>query len=273
MLEKHLKFLDTRNIIPLLLLWTVLRPSTVELLNLPAERTMDLFQTGLLFFLWIIILLWCRFQLCGNFIMKLFILIFVFQIFSFFWGTCILGYKHGIRDFYELYRFPYFYLVYGLVYQIDIQENGLKKYVLNPILLCFAVEHAIVIFFHFDIFAFKKFASLIYYQKFQDKMQGTFQNANWLGVFLLFGLMIVGMLAREAYNSLVNGRAFNWTSLALAAIVSPIVFGGIYGSLGNLTVDVPTTVLAFQNGFFWNSIFEGIKQGTSDQSTTALLMM
>ena len=76
-------------------------------------------------------------------------------------------------------------------------------------------------------------------------------------------LMLLGMLAREAYNVLVNNRSFNWTSLALAAIVSPIVFGGIYGSLGSLKLDVPTIVLAFQNGFFWNAIFEGIQPGTN----------
>lgn len=187
MLEKHLKFLDTRNIIPLLLLWTVLRPSTVELLNLPAERTMDLFQTGLLFFLWIIILPRCRFQVHGDFIQKLLILMFVSQIVSFFWGTIILGYKYGIRDFYEFYRFPYLYLIYGLIYQINIRENSLKKYVFNPIILCFAVEYMIVIFSYFNIFGLRKFVSLIYYQKYLSDIQGTFQNTNWLGVFLLFG--------------------------------------------------------------------------------------
>jgi uncharacterized membrane protein len=70
--------------------------------------------------------------------------------------------------------------------------------------------------------------------------------------------MILGMLAREAYNALVNAKSFNWTGFAIAAIVSPMVFGAVYGSLGDLKVNVPSVVLAFQNGFFWNSIFEGL---------------
>ena len=82
---------------------------------------------------------------------------------------------------------------------------------------------------------------------------------DWGRVVLFFGLMLLGMLAREGFNALANQKEFNWTSLGIAAIISPIVFGGIYGSLGRLKVDVPTTVLAFQNGFFWNAIFESIQ--------------
>ena len=80
----------------------------------------------------------------------------------------------------------------------------------------------------------------------------------WLKVGLFFILMVLGMLAREGYNALVNGKTFNWTSFAIAAIVSPMVFGAVYGSLGNLEINVPSVVLAFQNGFFWNSIFENL---------------
>jgi hypothetical protein len=37
-----------------------------------------------------------------------------------------------------------------------------------------------------------------------------------------------------------------------------MVFGAVYVSLKNLAINVPSVVLAFQNGFFWNSIFEGL---------------
>jgi hypothetical protein len=84
-------------------------------------------------------------------------------------------------------------------------------------------------------------------------------ETDWIKVGVFFVLMLIGMLAREAYNMLVHNRPFNWTSLAIAAVVSPIVFGGVYGSLGGLEIDPPSVILAFQNGFFWNSIFEGIQ--------------
>ncbi len=80
----------------------------------------------------------------------------------------------------------------------------------------------------------------------------------WLKVGLFYVLMLLGMLAREAYNMLVSGKPFNWVSIAIAAIVSPMIFGAVYGSIGSLDIDVPSIVLAFQNGFFWNSIFEGL---------------
>lgn len=196
MLERHSKFTDIRNIILILLLWVVLRPSPAKLLNMPTDRIMDLFQTGLLFFLWIIILPVCRFRV--DFILKLFFLMFVSQMVSFFWGTVVLGYKFGIRDFYEFYRFPYFYLVYGLIYQINIQENSLKKYVLNSIMLCFVIEYVFVILYFSNIFGFREFSSLIYFVK-TSKLQGTFQNDNWFGAFLTFGysFMMSKILYRE----------------------------------------------------------------------------
>jgi hypothetical protein len=81
---------------------------------------------------------------------------------------------------------------------------------------------------------------------------------NWTKVAVFFSLMLLGMLAREAYNALTSGKPFNWTSLAIGAIVSPMVFGAVYSTFGALNIDVPTVVLAFQNGFFWNSIFAGL---------------
>jgi hypothetical protein len=87
----------------------------------------------------------------------------------------------------------------------------------------------------------------------------TKAKIEWNKVALFYGLMLLGMLAREGYNALVKTDAsFNWTGLGIAAIVSPIVFGAIYANLGNLEVTIPSLVLAFQNGFFWNSIFESI---------------
>lgn len=84
-------------------------------------------------------------------------------------------------------------------------------------------------------------------------------GTNWLYVAVFYGVMLLGMLAREIYNALLNNKPFNKISFGIAALVSPIVFGGVYGSLGKLELNVPSVVLAFQNGFFWNSIFEKIQ--------------
>ncbi|MGI0011503.1 MAG: hypothetical protein ACREAE_08900, partial [Nitrosopumilaceae archaeon] len=54
-------------------------------------------------------------------------------------------------------------------------------------------------------------------------------ETEWRQVAVFFGLMLLGMLARAVYDSLVNKKTFNWISLAIAGIVSPIVFGAVYG--------------------------------------------
>ncbi|MFC2043457.1 hypothetical protein ACFLUA_04835 [Chloroflexota bacterium] len=84
------------------------------------------------------------------------------------------------------------------------------------------------------------------------------EETDWGKAAIFFILMLLGMLAREVYNMLVNGKEFNWTGLAIASVVSPIVFGAVFSQVGTLQITVPSTTLAFQNGFFWNSIFEGI---------------
>jgi hypothetical protein len=84
------------------------------------------------------------------------------------------------------------------------------------------------------------------------------RSTNWRKAGLFFTLMLAGMLAREAYNMLVESKSFNWVSLAIAALVSPIVFGSVYSQVADLPIDIPAAVLSFQNGFFWNSIFENV---------------
>ncbi len=88
----------------------------------------------------------------------------------------------------------------------------------------------------------------------QNERRGT---EYWLKIGLFFGVMVGGMAARELYNALVHNQKFNWMSFAIAAIVSPLCFGAIYDRLVGMDIGLPSLLLAFQNGFFWNSVFEG----------------
>lgn len=83
----------------------------------------------------------------------------------------------------------------------------------------------------------------------------------WLKVGLYYLLMVLGMAARELYNTLAHAAKFNWVSFAIAAIVSPVCFGAIYDRLLNMDLGLPSLLLAFQNGFFWNAVFEGLGPG------------
>lgn len=81
----------------------------------------------------------------------------------------------------------------------------------------------------------------------------------WVKTILFYMIMIVGMLARETYNMLVKGKSFNWIGFLVAAVVSPMIFNSVYANIRTLDIDVTSIALSFQNGFFWNSVFEVIR--------------
>lgn len=116
---------------------------------------------------------------------------------------------------------------------------------MNLILIIIALIASLVIHF----FIVRKFSVVI---------RDAEKAVDWFMVLIFFGVMLLGILGRELYNHLVNQKPFNWTSVVIAFIVSPMIFGVVYGVLGNLKVDVPSVICAFQNGFFWNTIFEGL---------------
>jgi uncharacterized membrane protein len=81
----------------------------------------------------------------------------------------------------------------------------------------------------------------------------------------LFVSMVLGMLAKAAYdNILANKSLFTQDQVllnyVLPALISPIVFLTIYKTLQNMSK--PAALLfAFQNGFFWKTVFGEIQQG------------
>jgi len=81
----------------------------------------------------------------------------------------------------------------------------------------------------------------------------------WVKTILFYMIMIVGMLARETYSMLVKGKSFNWIGFLVAAVVSPMIFNSVYANIRTLDIDVTSIALSFQNGFFWNSVFEVIR--------------
>jgi hypothetical protein len=92
---------------------------------------------------------------------------------------------------------------------------------------------------------------------------------------LLYGVMLLGIIGRELHEYLGSPGVENdisrseppWRSLFLrstgliqAVIVSPIVFFGVYKAADEQPDHVVAAILAFQNGFFWKTIFEKQKK-------------
>ena len=83
-------------------------------------------------------------------------------------------------------------------------------------------------------------------------------KSKWFKTFVFFMIMLVGMLAREAYNMLVKGKPFNLIGFFVGAVVSPMIFSSVYADIRTLDIDVTSLTLSFQSGFFWSSVFEVI---------------
>jgi len=82
------------------------------------------------------------------------------------------------------------------------------------------------------------------------------------GELFLFLFMIIGMLARQIFYSIRDGKAhINITVLFKPILVAPIVFLITWGIAEKMKIDaVITYCFAFQNGFFWEIIFKKAKK-------------
>jgi hypothetical protein len=90
----------------------------------------------------------------------------------------------------------------------------------------------------------------------------------------LFVCMVLGMLGKVAFDMLTEPGKFDWKARArtgiLPLIVSPIVFLSIMQvrdatAAATLTSFIAVSCTAFQNGFFWHTIFDR-SGGGSNQS-------
>jgi len=81
----------------------------------------------------------------------------------------------------------------------------------------------------------------------------------WAWGILLFGVMMLGILARYYWDLLGRGRYFVDTDLVeliRPLLVSPLVFFPVWSQLGGAPRTLTTILVAFQNGFFWQAVFE-----------------
>lgn len=53
---------------------------------------------------------------------------------------------------------------------------------------------------------------------------------------------------------------FQSTQFILAVVVAPIVFNAFYASVSEVPRGLPDFMLAYQNGFFWQSVLERVRQ-------------
>lgn len=89
----------------------------------------------------------------------------------------------------------------------------------------------------------------------------------WAGYFATCASMFLGIFFGSLYRSLslVNGemsivteasRVLKTAAFWRAICVAPLVFMGLYATTSGVPGDLPSILLAFQNGFFWENILK-----------------
>lgn len=82
----------------------------------------------------------------------------------------------------------------------------------------------------------------------------------WVGLFVA---MLLGMIAKALHDNLIGGVRMDTLlekEVIIPVLVSPIIFGGIYGIMRETPRNIGTFIFAFQNGFFWKAIFSQTTQ-------------
>jgi hypothetical protein len=72
----------------------------------------------------------------------------------------------------------------------------------------------------------------------------------------LYFAMVVGMAAKYFYDAIGKGNTpviEKW-QVVKPLLVSPIVFGAIYGTMDESTSSLLLLIFSFQNGFFWQTV-------------------
>lgn len=87
-------------------------------------------------------------------------------------------------------------------------------------------------------------------------------------VELIYGAaLLVGIFAKAIwdYNSEHNHVGVDWSDTVTASIVAPIVYVGVYAALKPVMSSVTLVGLgiAFQNGFFWQTVFAAQEAASS----------
>jgi hypothetical protein len=88
-------------------------------------------------------------------------------------------------------------------------------------------------------------------------------NITWLDIIYAL-TMLMGIIAKEVWDNINETGAISIKILDLIAalIVSPIIYTAIFTRLIRDQLSVLGLAVAFQNGFFWQAVFQTIQKSS-----------
>lgn len=122
-------------------------------------------------------------------------------------------------------------------------------------------------------------ASYYYPGGFALAQNSSASNASPWGIALLTVLMIVGIFSSFVFEKAKKSRrdgtpvSLKLTSIltdfqfVAALFVSPLIFNSIYALIGQNPETLGDFLLAYQNGFFWQTVLGGVAGEVTDKGT------
>ena len=158
------------------------------------------------------------------------------------------------RDFFELYRGPYYFLIILVVTQVTWSDKQLSKFLFKPLVVALWVSFAISIL-QSPLAPSREIIEYLYTPKgakdifvaissasagetFKLRTSGTFGNPNWYGVALA---MVIPFLL--AGWSIIGNRRLRLATLATA--ITALIFLGVTGSRTAIAAGILATLVYF----------------------------
>ena len=120
------------------------------------------------------------------------------------------------------------------------------------------------------IFGFVVVFASVLGNQYADDVSAAFDLSplDYLRPLSYFLLMVAGSLASERYNYFSNnpnaGKGFfkniSYSYVYRSLLVSPITFGVVVTFIGRDANFLMAAIFSFQNGFFWETIFGGLRK-------------
>jgi O-antigen ligase len=192
--------MDPRILVSLSLCAILLRPYPITLLGRLGARIGD-FSVFLVLVIFYVFIFVSNNRIKINQVSFLLFLLFTQMVFSALFGLFFLDVDVVLRDIFELYRIPYFFLLFSLSYQMHWNEKSINHFYITPFLLL----GTIIIFFgigqRLHVPGTYIITSLLYcdveklerHDRF-GRIVGTLGNPNIFGIFLVWLVLLFFIL-------------------------------------------------------------------------------
>ncbi|WJV25800.1 MULTISPECIES: hypothetical protein [Pseudomonas] len=105
--------------------------------------------------------------------------------------------------------------------------------------------------------------SLLFWSDLSHGMQPIEGSLDYVRFTIIAFATFLGVISNGVYDRLMKGKdaeLFKRTDIIFAAVIAPVVILPIYKSMGDMPDPIIVALMSYQNGFFFNVIFDKFRQ-------------